>query len=54
MEETYLSHNWGWIFPWVGRKGPSRGKFCQRRVTAIRKERFEKVCDGWAADWFEL
>jgi hypothetical protein len=25
-----------------GRKGPSRGKFCQRRLTAIRKEKFEK------------
>ncbi len=36
-----------------GRKGPSRGKFCQRKVTAIRKEKFGKVCDGWAADWWD-
>lgn len=32
-----------------GRKGPSRGKFCQRRVTEIRKEKFEKFV---TADWW--
>jgi hypothetical protein len=51
MDETYLAHDWDGSFrEWKGRvllDGNSvRGGWLQ-----LEKERFWKVCDGWAADW---